>query len=481
MLQATAPVIERENDARSDESMMTNDGQIDERNSEVVVASTTEVQACDAYPWRFQSSIAFACLYTKHKTQKRKIWHDGRLLLQSCQAVLYDANPAPGAEASPLGECELSASQRNAILQKHETRLEFELFLVEIQGLWNTESNKSPISSSLAPARSKGMEKVLTKRFQKPGAFVPPDPSHQPHHPQHVQNSSLGKRRRPLQPGELQQRYYGNRANTPAVVTMAWNQQIAPQSLHSAHAVSQSQRRTPFVPSNQMQDTEQWTSPRRPVNSPSTNSVPRATVTNERSMMVPSEQRTIHSQQMTHRDEQRHSRITDSRCPPSADLNGIDEPVASNQQRRHNQFRDKNGFDPNSFFGEEEEDETEEEEDNINEIRFNKDIPWFRAKPIAKEKQGNSWDEEAPVVNNVSKPQPNHPTIESSHIEEGRSVLSRSELLQLFATGSPTNTNQETAGTGPAEKPGEQTSFELILPSASESSSDDESAEEGQG
>jgi hypothetical protein len=174
-----------------------------------------------------------ACLYTKHKTQKRKIWRDGRLVLKtkSFKAVLHDADPPLGSGDPSLGECEIAAGQLQAILQQYchgknndknnnnndtrtttstTTTLETERYLIEIEGPWtNNTVSLSTHPSAVLPIRkrsSKGMKKLLTSKFQKPKVYVPPPPGNQ--------NTSravqvLGKRRRPLQPGELVARHYG--------------------------------------------------------------------------------------------------------------------------------------------------------------------------------------------------------------------------------------------------------------------------------
>lgn len=42
----------------------------------------------------------FECMYTKHKTQKRKTWHDGFVsLYDSRRLVLYDEAPLTGASS----------------------------------------------------------------------------------------------------------------------------------------------------------------------------------------------------------------------------------------------------------------------------------------------------------------------------------------------------------------------------------------------
>ena len=45
---------------------------------------------------RHNTNAVFACLYTKQKTQKRKKWQDGRLVLRGCSVALHAAAPASG-------------------------------------------------------------------------------------------------------------------------------------------------------------------------------------------------------------------------------------------------------------------------------------------------------------------------------------------------------------------------------------------------
>jgi hypothetical protein len=73
------------------------------------------------------------------------------------------------------------------------------------------------------------MHKILTKKFQKPSAILPPNI-----HERQTQ-SVLGKRRRPLQPGELIRRYYPTVATSSISPAPSSNQNdpaIQPQSLH---------------------------------------------------------------------------------------------------------------------------------------------------------------------------------------------------------------------------------------------------------
>lgn len=156
-----------------------------------------------------------ACLYTKHKTQKRKVWQDGRLVLKASKAILHDADPPPGSGDPSLGECEISTSQHQAMLQQFTGRLETERYLIEIEGPW-TNNNNSSFSSQTSmrqPIGKKGvsssMQKLLKSKFQRPKSYVPPPPGAQRSRSEQL----LGKRRRPLQPGELVAKHYGGDGN----------------------------------------------------------------------------------------------------------------------------------------------------------------------------------------------------------------------------------------------------------------------------
>jgi hypothetical protein len=152
-----------------------------------------------------QQQHQFSCLYTKHKTQKKKIWQDGRLILKGFLAVLHSANPAPGSGDPTLDQCELTRPQTNNIQQGHESNLETEKFLITVEGPWARPSVQS-LAHKPVGGVSTSMTKVLTKKYKKPGTYVPPHPMQSAQQ----QPSVLGKRRQPLQPGELQRRHYGS-------------------------------------------------------------------------------------------------------------------------------------------------------------------------------------------------------------------------------------------------------------------------------
>lgn len=137
----------------------------------------------------------FSCLYTKHKTQKRKVWNDGRLVVLQAHARLHDANPVPGSSDPVLDQCELSKEQRQVLLEKKDTVLEGEKFLIEVEGLW---SPPSLLTMKTKPVNPK-LSSLWKKKFKRPPPFCPEK------NLQETRNPILGKRKRPLQPGELVQ------------------------------------------------------------------------------------------------------------------------------------------------------------------------------------------------------------------------------------------------------------------------------------
>jgi hypothetical protein len=160
----------------------------------------------------------FACLYTKHKTQKRKVWHDGRLVLTAGnRAVLHDANPKLGSSDPSLDQCEISPSQRQGLLQScNGQMIEMEKFLVEVDAPWTAAAAANAVVPLVQTrASSSSLQKILTSKFQKPKVYIPPHPSSQPSRVEAV----LGKRRRPLQPGEILHMHYGGQPPNDVMMT----------------------------------------------------------------------------------------------------------------------------------------------------------------------------------------------------------------------------------------------------------------------
>eukprot|EP00977_Amphora_coffeiformis_P021691 scaffold9735_cov174-Amphora_coffeaeformis.AAC.5 len=149
---------------------------------------------------------SFHVLYTKHKTQKRKIWQDGRLAVQTHAVTLHAANPPPGGGDPALDTCVLQPAEMQALWQRTLTNLETEKFLVQVDGPWQGSGGVPPSwgtgsSNGSKAAPSVAMQKLLQRKFRKPAVKRPP-PSTQP-------PAFLQQRKRPLQPGELQRTYFG--------------------------------------------------------------------------------------------------------------------------------------------------------------------------------------------------------------------------------------------------------------------------------
>ena len=165
-------------------------------------------------------TTCWACMYTKHKTQKRKVWNDGRLIITSSKGVLYDANPLMGSNDPILGECEITASFQAFLMRYqehdaatsfnvHETvTLEMERYFVEIEGPWKKPSSSHATVTLPRPKLSSSMNKLMTSKFKKPKLYVPPRTN-----PLSREEQVLGKRNRSLQSGEFINRYHGSAMN----------------------------------------------------------------------------------------------------------------------------------------------------------------------------------------------------------------------------------------------------------------------------
>lgn len=296
-----------------------------------------------AFPVTRVKSRQLACLYTKHKTQKRKVWNDGRLVLRGASARLHDANPLAGSADPCIDQCEISPAQMDSL--SDGASLEMENFLVNVEGPWTGSSSASvPSSSSSKPkAPSIGMKKVLARKFQKPVRQRPPAPGV----PQHC--STLAKRRRPLQPGELQRHYYGPSASqqvlapapssNPPVQGHAnpFAQQTTPMHNQLFRQEHSGPREFTLATSGQLSNREAWTD-RRDVSHPVD--------------PVPKEQ---HGTAAPSFDTgQQWSQASTSTLDGQQPV-----PLAQNRQQRvavpaSSIFAADSGFDPSSYYGEDE-------------------------------------------------------------------------------------------------------------------------------
>src|SRR2546423_464375 len=79
------------------------------------------------------SDRVFECTYTKHKTQKRKMYHDGYLVVQrGSKAVLYDHLYMTAGNKCTSLETRFVQNIPTPIVANADDLIEFEAFLVQI-------------------------------------------------------------------------------------------------------------------------------------------------------------------------------------------------------------------------------------------------------------------------------------------------------------------------------------------------------------
>jgi len=174
------------------------------------------------------SKVQLQVLYTHQKTKKKKSWKDGRLTLSGTSGSLYEACPNPGSSGLTIDTLELSREEARALTDGYygDDCLESEKFLIQVEGPWTSSDdqggnsnnnnnhlwNKRPQALSqfrglnkLQPSR--GMKKVLSTKFRVPKRIQPLHPEER--RERAWRENGMNKRSRPLQPGELEQQYYG--------------------------------------------------------------------------------------------------------------------------------------------------------------------------------------------------------------------------------------------------------------------------------
>eukprot|EP00592_Proboscia_alata_P006870 CAMPEP_0194358944 /NCGR_PEP_ID=MMETSP0174-20130528/6188_1 /TAXON_ID=216777 /ORGANISM="Proboscia alata, Strain PI-D3" /LENGTH=789 /DNA_ID=CAMNT_0039129579 /DNA_START=287 /DNA_END=2656 /DNA_ORIENTATION=+ len=149
------------------------------------------------------NTSSYECLFTHHKTQKKKKWLDGKVIIHHCgnRIRLYMANPLLGSSDKPLDEID---GIGNSTTVQPGCQLESEKYLITIEGLWQPRKTQN---SALRGGPSAGMKKVLNNKFRLPGCagqYVPK---------RTITSMGTSKRRRPLQPGELERIHYGETNN----------------------------------------------------------------------------------------------------------------------------------------------------------------------------------------------------------------------------------------------------------------------------
>ena len=140
----------------------------------------------------FQQS--YEVLYTTHKTQKRKKWHDGLLKVNKNASILQLLCPNTGrillsANNSNNNNNEsimrMTKQQLQSLLRGMLQEFEMDQFLVQIVG---------PASPTTTAAPSQGMQKLLQRKFEKPPR------RRQQQHPNNHTTVILHRKRPPPQP-----------------------------------------------------------------------------------------------------------------------------------------------------------------------------------------------------------------------------------------------------------------------------------------
>ena len=415
--------------------------------------------------------LQFACLYTKHKTQKRRVWHDGRLLVRQRSAIVFEANPPPGSADPPLDECTLTDNKRQAIIQNKEMRLESDKFLIDVDGPWRKPL--SDANKTIAPKVSSSMQKLFNKKFQKPRAYIPPNPADQPNRLQTI----MGKRKRPLQPGELVRLHYGEGATAlhRAPVPPAFDQRRGPNAYHRA-----------------IRRSNNGSSVHQPSN---LTNLPQPTLEESRNVRVETATPTFHPalEQQHSNPPQNMQGATDSLVVES-DSNDKDR---SENGQNHN-LRESvaplldfasNEFDESRFFGLD--DEEEDQENQGTPSTTHQPAP-FTLGGIGAESESMERPSEFSVEDNPDPfvpvgidrlPQEQYNQAPRNPLEQNsnaKNPISGNALLALFGAApdsqkTPTGPKEATATNSRKDETNES-SFQFVLPS--QSSSDEDSSDE---
>jgi hypothetical protein len=463
-------------------SVLAQDSEAQQRQLTTAATTVSEpIQSSRQETTTFQRTGAqqLSCLYTQHKTQKRKIWNDGRLVLSSTRASLHDAHPPPGSGDPKLDECELNRSQCDALLRQIENRIVTEKFLIEVTGPW-TVSTVPMEMTNRNPLVSQTMQKVVMRKFRKPAVFIPRNPT------QERRNQVPAKRARPLQPGELQQRYYGLAAAQPEQWPTSWNQ--APPNMHGNQP--NGTRTVRFQQGHgERQPTQNQTEPQYDNPNPqlSVLACPSPSEYSSRQQVPPSAPLQVAN---------RHLRNTMSPSAPPHSFAPLQETlripaqsgVRSNDANITQNVFVSNGFNPNNFYGEDEE-LSQEDSNEAENLGWRISSPTLRSNespkqfPILENRyhNGNSRNgktaEPIQPPNGPSESSPDEPAGDLLSRNKTGQALSTNQLLMIFGAAPPsapvladTRDDFNLA----AQVPESATQFEFVLPPASDSSSDDD-------
>jgi hypothetical protein len=177
------------------------------------------------------SCTYFSCLFTKHKSQKRKIWQDGKLKVSPSGSIsIYEigSNIISGNDAPPVDTMCIHTSQIGTI--KPGSELESEKFLITVEGEWRQQQSMATTStpnitnanvvvnnnnSMKAKNGRDGMKKLMVHKFRKPTKFIPGQNSRN--------NHPLIVRKAPLQPGEYIQQFQDQSSNNNTMTHVQMN------------------------------------------------------------------------------------------------------------------------------------------------------------------------------------------------------------------------------------------------------------------
>ncbi len=401
-------------------------------NNEALTAATAESSTIEldntenaainslSYEYSYTPRSQFACLYTHHKTQKRKVWQDGRLVLQGSRAALHAAHIVPRSADPLLDQCDVSPSEASSIAAGRITDLEMDKFLVTIDGPWVPKNNSADSKRPSAPA-SASMQKLLTQKYRKPAPQIPP-----------LRNEKLPtlSRKRPLQPGELHRKHYGDSSEISRRISGEGNDDRSSRGVPPPANLPPNSGNVHITPA----------APNRP------------STYSDRS--VPTEANPFVSPQL-----------------PQLQMTEQRNHTATLPTRQLNDIADNRGYNPNSFYGEEEEEEdavadndtgpdlfqipelqgcddqfqlphTLNESNHIQGPESSSESTFFRAPELNKEANpcknpGSDGSARNLLLVPASKPSNNIRPPNSNTTDHHGSTLSTSQLLSLFGASEP--------------------------------------------
>ena len=400
---------------------------------------------------------SFHALYTKHKTQKRKVWHDGRIdLTSNHQALLYASEDVPGIGQRQLDSCsDILPAQAQAIRGGTLTNLETDNYLIQVEGPWTPPSanhHQHTINThKRKPTVSSGMQKILKHKFKKPSFKAPP---RQRPHPA---STVLATRKKPLQPGELHRQHYGMPPQQSHFSQQPHTPQVNPEGQTSGfQSYIQAPDQTLLDHTRQDPHPALHSIPTRlPQHPQHQQQSPRSMVAAD----FPST--TTHLPQQT-QQQQQPCNIADTEVD-STQL--PQEPQRQLQPRnmaaRAFQSTSRNGFDPSSYYGEEEEDEVEEPTANPFAIPSPQTTDRIHHPSVASTNTMQQQQEEEPLF-----PSPSVNTT---------AQRSTNDLLNLFGSSIPTSQLTTTSSETSTPLGGQvQAGGEFDLPAAESSDEEDD-------